>query len=664
MAKAVDDRTTDTPKQEALTSRRAVLGVGVGVAAVSASVGLMPRPAAAETCAPEAAKAAEDGTAKAIADSLEAPATRKDFSSPGGISGAQIFANLCKDEELATLFMCSGNYTITHEIAQVGVPSFGGHNEGGMAFAADGYARASGLVTACSGTEGPGFTNMITAIATAHFANTPLLVLASNRLLASEDSNKVIQYIAQQNQTDGLRKYGKRITSPERIYEYGSYAFRNLKSGVPGVAHLDFPAEIADARFTDSSKLVNYFDRAKILSESRAMPNPAEVRTAVDMIAKAERPVIVAGHGVHVRRAYDALLRAAEKNDIGVISSGPVRGVFPDEHRLSLSMANDALMKADLVIFIGQYLMPSLGEWTVPTDVTTIRVNPQVEEIGRNWPVDLGIFSDEGYFLDALADVLPRRERAGWISDIAAAHKSWMDTRLRYYTQGIDHSKSTGVLHPAVLSKDLHDFLYKGAIDPKQTLSGYGGLTIGGYVGHWLRAYRPAQEIVTHYQFGAMGPEIAMMIGSGLAGARGAGLQSAYKGAPSVVICGDGGCGMSLMEIETAVRYKVPLIAIIYNNNCWGSYNFSRNAPKSMQLHLFQENLRYDKVAEALGARGEYVQTPEDFRAALKRAYDTAAKESLPTVINCQGHRLFSQASAYPPGTMFNPEPGVGALMH
>jgi acetolactate synthase-1/2/3 large subunit len=118
------------------------------------------------------------------------------------------------------------------------------------------------------------------------------------------------------------------------------------------------------------------------------------------------------------------------------------------------------------------------------------------------------------------------------------------------------------------------------------------------------------------------------------------------------------------VPIETAVRYKVPLIAIIYNNNCWGSCNFSRNAPRSMQLHLFQENLRYDKVAEGLGARGEYVHTPEGFRAALQRAYDTAVKESLPTVINCQGHRLFSQASAYQPGTMFNPEPGIGALMH
>ena len=139
MSKAANEP-TEVSMPQTMASRRSVLGVGV--AAVSASVGLMPSRAVAETaCAPgEGASAPEDGTVKAFGDSLEAAPTRKDFTSPGGITGAQIFANLCKDENLAALFMCSGNYTITHEIAQVGVPTFGGHNEGGMAFAADGYA--------------------------------------------------------------------------------------------------------------------------------------------------------------------------------------------------------------------------------------------------------------------------------------------------------------------------------------------------------------------------------------------------------------------------------------------------------------------------------------------------------------------------------------------
>jgi acetolactate synthase I/II/III large subunit len=651
---------------EQATSRRSFLG---RAAAVTAAVGsLVPLTGAAAPEMPAGAESTDanvsDGTAKAFQDSLAEPATRKEFTSPGGITGAQIFANFCKDEDLAAIFLSPGNYTISHELAQVGVPAFGGRNEGAMASAADGFSRASGQVTACSGTEGPGFTNMITSIAAAHAANTPLLVLASNRTLGAEDSYKMIQFLMQQNQTQGIRKYGKRITAPERIYEYACYAFRNLKSGIPGVVHLDFPAEIAEARFADPSKLTNYCAPHTYRTESRATPNPADVMKAVKMIAKAERPVLVGGHGVHVRRAYDALLRAAEKNDIGVISTGPVRGNFPDEHRLSLSMANDAMMNADLAVIVGQYVMPTVGEWTIPPGVTTIRVHPESEDIGRNWPIDLGIVCDEGLFLDALADALPRRRRDGWVAEIATAHEKWLNARLGYYKLGLDHCRSTGRLHPAVLAKEVHDFLYKGTIDPKQTVTGYGGHTIGGYVGHWLRAYRPGQEIVTHYQFGTMGPEIAMMIGSAAAVTLGAGVQNVYKGAPAFVICGDGGVTTSLMEIETAVKYKIPLVAIISNNNCWGTFPVARATPKAVHIHLLQENLRYDKVAEAIGARGEYVHTPDEFRAALQRSYDAAERESACSVINCQSARLFSVGSAYPPGQMFNPEPGVGALFH
>jgi thiamine pyrophosphate-dependent acetolactate synthase large subunit-like protein len=648
------------------TSRRGFLG---RAAAVTAAVGsMLPLADKAEAKAPAGGESTDanlsDGTAKAFQDSLAEPPTRNEFSSPGGISGAQIFANLCKDEDLAAMFLAPGNYVISHELAQVGVPAFGGRNEGAMASAADGFSRASGLVTACSGTEGPGFTNMITAIAAAHAANTPLLVLASNRMLGAEDSYKTIQFLMQQNQTLGIRKYGKRITAPERIYEYACYAFRNLKSGIPGVVHLDFPEEVADARFTDTSRLTNYFDRDTYRSESRAMPNPADVTKAVKMIGRAERPVLVAGHGVHVRKGYAALLRAAEKNDIGVIGTGPVRGNFPDEHRLALSMANDAMINADLVVIVGQYVMPTMGEWTFPPGVTTIRIHPESEDIGRNWPIDLGVVCDEGLFLEALADALPRRRRDGWVAEIATAQRNWLDVRLGYYRQGLEHCHSTGRLHPAVLAKEVHDFLYKGAIDPKQTVTGYGGHTIGGYVGQWLRAYRPGQEIVTHYQFGTMGPEIAMMIGSAAAVTHGAGVQNAYKGAPTFAICGDGGVTMSLMEIETAVKYRIPLVAIISNNNCWGTFPVARATPRAVHIHLLQENLRYDKIAEAIGARGEYVHTPDEFRAALQRSYDAAAKEGACSVINCQSARLFSVGSAYPPGQLFNPEPGVGALFH
>ena len=113
------------------------------------------------------------------------------------------------------------------------------------------------------------------------------------------------------------------------------------------------------------------------------------------MITKAERPIIVAGQGVFQRKAWDALKEVAEKNDIAVVTSGPMRGHFPDEHRLSASLSPDALMSADLVVFVGQYCMPSPGEYRFNPDVKAIRVHPVQEDLGRNWPLDLGIVSDE-----------------------------------------------------------------------------------------------------------------------------------------------------------------------------------------------------------------------------------------------------------------------------
>ena len=417
-----------------------------------------------------------------ITESLAAPPRRAEFTGEG-MTGAQVFANLCQDEGLAALFCAAGNYHIVNEIAQVGIPTYGGRTEGGMCSAADAFSRVTGEVVACSGTEGPGFTHMMMNIASAHAANTPLLVLASNTTLAREDSLKFIQFMYQQPLTQGMRKYGKRITAANRIYEYGAYAFRNLKSGVPGVVHLDFPEEIALARFKQPSELECYLDRERYRSESRPAPAPKEMEQAIEMIAKAERPVLVAGHGIFLRKAWDALTQAAEKHEMAVVGSGPVRGNFPDEHRLSASMSNDALMKADLVVFVGQYQMPTVGEYTFANGIKTIRVHPVQEEIGRNWPVDLGIVSDEKHFMESLANGLKPKKRDAWVNELAAAKQRRQEWQMELYSQFLKYTHDTGALHPFVLCKEVHDFLYKGKIDPKQTLTLWGATSLDGAPG-------------------------------------------------------------------------------------------------------------------------------------------------------------------------------------
>lgn len=581
-----------------------------------------------------------------------------------GMTGAEVFADLCRKENLAAMFMCPGNYTVTHAIAAAGIPSYGGRNEGMMAAAADGFSRATGEVVACSGTEGPGFTAMIMSIAAAHFARTPLLVLASNTEMKADDREGGLQQMYQQPITEGIKKYGKRIIAPNRVWEYGAYAFRHLKSGIPGPVHLDFPGEVARARFTDASQLTDYYDKSKYRTEARPAPAPTEMKKAVDLIVKSERPVLVAGHGVFHAKGWDALKAVIDKHDIAVVCPGPMRGHFPDDHRMSISQSPNALMSADLVIFVGQYCMPSPGEYRFNPDVKTIAVQPEHEALGRNWPLDVGLVSCERLFLEELAGMLPRKKRDKWADELAAAKQVWDKEAMDLYKLGLKYSTDTRTVHPSVIGKEIHDVLYKGKIDPLQTLTGWGGNTPQRFVLPWFRANRVAQQIIGPYQFGAIGPDLALMMGAAAAVKQGVGPQKAYQGAPTVVLTTDAGMGFSLFEMETAAKYKIPVIGIVYNNNCWGTWVSTAGSPRSTHLHLFHENIRYDKMAEQLGCRGEYCTTPEQFRDALQRSYDIAAKESIPTLINVQALKEFSSAALYPPGPGAPPEPSIASHRH
>jgi thiamine pyrophosphate-dependent acetolactate synthase large subunit-like protein len=581
-----------------------------------------------------------------------------------GMSGAEVFANLCLQEGLAGLFCCPGNYTIINALAAAGIPSYGGRSEGSMCAMADGFSRATGEVTACSGTEGPGFTNMIMNIAAANAARTPLLVLASNMTLAGEDREAFIQHAYQQPTTAGLKKYGKRLIDPARVHEYGAYAFRNLKSGVPQPVHLDFPAEVARARFKSPGDLRDYYDKSKYRTESRAWPAPKDIDAALALMAKSERPLIIAGQGVFQRKGWEALRKAAERADIAVATSGPTRGCFPDDHRLSISAAPEALLSADVVVFVGQYCMPSPGEYRLNPEIKAIRVHPVQEDLGRNWPLDLGILSDEAAFLEVLADRLPRKRREPWVDELARARKANQAQIDDIYKLGLDHSSKTGMLHPAVIARDTQNFIDTHPEGRMVIPAGAGGWTIGLFAGRYMRAYRPAQEIVPPYQYGAIGPDMAMMMGVSCAVQRGVGPQKGYEGVPTICLTSDAGAAYSLFELDTAIKYGWPTITVVYNNDAWGVWPNAARSARSMHMYLFQEHLRYDQMAEALGARGEYVRTPEDFRAALARAYKAGRDEKASTLINCQGMKEFTNGREYPPGIALPAEPGTGAVAH
>jgi thiamine pyrophosphate-dependent acetolactate synthase large subunit-like protein len=628
--------------------RRAAAGAGATAAVGSAVVGAQ-GPSAPR--GPEAARIPAEFAAAA-----SAPTPSVTFP----MTGAQVFAQACKDEGVAALFCCPGNYGVIHAIANAGIPAFSGRHEGAMTHAADAFIRVTGEVAVASGTEGPGFTDMICGIACANAARTPLLVVASNMSLFQEDTEYGIQLAYQQPTTEGMKKYGKRIITAARLHEYTGYAFRQLRSGVPKPVHLDFPAEVANARFKDASELTCYHGKARYRTESHPHPAPKQIEAAVAMIKSAQRPMIVSSNGVFYRKGWDALKRLAEKAQIPVVESGAMKGQFSDASPLSANTSPGALGSADLVVLVGQHCMPTMGEFAFGPDAQYIRIDQCHEDIGRNLPIDLGIVSCERAALEALADAVPKMAHDAWVAEIAAERRTFEDQNAAYYKQGLGY---TDAVHPAVIGKELGDFLYRGALAPDQVTVASGGYGIARYTRRWLRGHRPAQIMNGAYQYGAIGPDVGYAVGVAAAVQLGVGPQAASKGQPIVCITGDAGFGYTCMEIDTLVKYRLPVVIIVYNNNAWGTWTTARGDAKAAPLHLFQENLRYDRLGEALGAYGEHVTRAADFTPALKRAWTFASSERRPAVLNVQGKKEF-WLREFPPGMLGKTEPGCMSYYH
>jgi acetolactate synthase I/II/III large subunit len=652
MSRNDNDSSGDGTAARRLSRRKFVSGAAAAATTVATV-------AAARTAAarPEPTKAAEIIVPVEFAAARSAVLPKLDFP----LTGAQVFARACKEEGVAALFCCPGNYDVIHAIASTGIPSFGGRHEGSMAHAADAFIRSSGEIAACSGTEGPGFMNMIGAVAAANAARTPLLVLASNMAMSQEDTEAGIQLCYQQPTTEGLKKYGKRLINPRRVHEYAGYAFRQLKSGVPKPVHLDFPSEVARAKFASADDLEYFYDRTKYRTDTRPHPSPVALAQALDMIKAAARPIIVSSNGVFYARGWDALQRLAERMQIPVVESGAMKGQISDASPLSANASPGALASADLVILVGQHCMPTLGEFAFGPDARYIRIDRLHEDIGRNIPIDLGIVSDERAALEALADLAPGTRHDAWLAEIAAARRKFEAQSLQYYQLGLGYDEA---VHPAVIAHELGDFLYRGKLPRDQTTVVSGGYGIARYTRRELRGYRPGQIVNGAYQYGAIGPDTGYAFGTAVAVQLGAGAQAAHKGHPIVAVTGDGGIGFTVMEIETMSKYRVPVVLIVYNNNAWGTWTQAADLPYALPMHLFQENLRYDKVAEALGGHGEYVTRPAEFRPALERAYQIALQDSKPVLINCQGKKEFWNRQRYAPGFLGKIEPGVMSYYH
>ncbi len=542
------------------------------------------------------------------------------------LSGGEAIARMLQLHEVGPMFGMAGFQLLPFydAVRELGLAHTLINDERSGAFMADAWARVTGRPGVCDATLGPGATNLLTSLTESLNAGIPLIALIGDTNRAHAWKNMT----QETKQIEMLRPAVKeviRIEVGERIPEHIRYAYTIATSGRPGPVLLDVPEDICHGMFEFPAEDL-YADPTNICAPSRrTRPARDDLARAASMLGEARRPVILAGGGVHISGACDELTAFAEEQAIPVGHTLSGKGAIACVHDLSLGLfgrysrtANDVLETADAILVVGC----KLGEiatkrYTVPrAGIPIIHLDIMPEEIGRWARTQVALAGDarEGLadLRQALADGAGTRRasRADYMAEVQAGKVKWraeVEERL--------NSEETPV-NMARMIHELNNVLPEDAIL----------VADGGFAAHWTGLIYDTKRAGRGYI-----PDRGMAsIGYGVSG--GIGAQLAAPDRPVFTLTGDGGLNMTLGDLETAVRLKVPVTVMVVNNAASGYIKALQHAMFGGRYQSADlSDLNYAVIAEALGCKGIRVEHPEQ----LADAYRTAlANREGPTLID------------------------------
>ena len=478
-------------------------------------------------------------------------------------------------------------------------------HEQAAALMADGYARIAGRPGVCIATNGPGATNLLTGVANAFHAQSPVLVITGAPMMKDmfRDSS---QEIDQQAMFRPVVKWSAQVRKPELAAAMTWEAYQRTMAGVPGPVHLDLPRDVLNESVErpDMGRLI----RAEVAA---AAPDGEAVAAATALLGKARRPVLLAGGGVLWSEAGDAVVALSKRLGAPIMSSTGRDDVAPQSYPLylgtigrgALPEAQAFFREADLVLAVGT----SLGHLTTfwrpdffAPGTKLIHIARDRNNIGRVYPAEVGIHADAGTALKALLrSVKPKAvSRPGWsrkAAKVRAAQTVHRDKAAGYSGRPIDPRRAHAALRK-VLPKDAIITIDAG-VGP-------------GYVYEYQTFERPRSLLA---------PQGLAAIGIGYPVGLGAKLAAPKR--PVVTISGDGSFLYNGAEIETAVREGIPTTCIILNNFNYGS-------ERAYQKYYYDQryigdaigNPPFDEYARLFGAAGLRVTEPGELEDAFAEA--------------------------------------------
>lgn len=526
----------------------------------------------------------------------------------GKTTGSKILAKALRQHGIDTMFYIMGGPMLEAELACIdeGIHAVDVRHEQAAAMMAHAYARLKNRVGLCMGASGPGAINLITGVAHAWADCAPVFAIGGSSPLDLSGLG-AFQEVDQVALFRPITKWSERVLEARRIPDMVATALRQAMSGKPGPVYLDLPGDVLYEEVDEDT--VVFPDPQRTFAKYRPAGNPEAVRDAIELLAQAKRPIVMTGSGVIWSDAPVELQAFVEACQIPFYTTPTGRGVIPDDHAMSFMAARSVAFKeADLLLVIGTRSNYVNGHLTAPRfskQAKLIQVNIDPCEIGITRECDVGIVGDAKLVLRQLTDEARGRVEPARYSEWVA-HLREVDREKSI--KNLERMSSDKLpIHPLRLCKEVSEFLDRDAIlvvDGTEILS-YGRQSIPTFVaGHRMNSG----------VFGTMGVGLPFGLGA----------KVACPDKQVVVLHGDGSFGMNAMELDTAVRFKLPVVTVISLNGGWSA----EEAHRKPGQHLGYQ--RYERLAETLGCYGEYVDDPTQIKPALARAFASG----LPAVIN------------------------------
>jgi acetolactate synthase-1/2/3 large subunit len=498
-------------------------------------------------------------------------------------------------------------------------------HEVGGAFLAYGYAAVTRNLGVCCATVGPGATNLISGVSAAHMDSIPLLVITGQvgtkafGRSAHQEATGYGRSIDQVSLFQNITKMSVMITDKESMSRTLRSAIRAALSGRPGPVHIAFPSNI---QLEEISEEILPPETYRPSSNAGAL-DMDQIKVIGGLVYNAENPAMLIGYGASKCADDGIIIELAERLQIPVATSGKAKGVFPEDHPLSLgclsirgSKAANTYLRSDIDVLL--VVGTDLSEMTshawdpkLQPSKALIQIDIDPNEIGKNYPVRVGLVADAGAALHSLSTYIrefpPKTKR-----DLAPFKKS-----KRYFSEAESFSDQLP-MKPQRLMRELRNCL------PRNTLI-FGDM---GNTYSWiLRYFQSYPEGINFLPSGmaCMGSSVAACMGGKLG----------RPESPVVCICGDGDFLMTGMEVLTAVEYSIPVIWVILKNNRLGAiYDVQALSYQGRYSACMFNDIDFVSIAKAFGAHGFRVEKPDDISSIVKTALDINGPVILEVVID------------------------------